>query len=271
MARSERLAVADDERAAGLGRIPVRDTALSRALSPVNDIGSEPRGRVAFDDIDGRMQHAFERKLLGPLSQVIETAVMLEQQLDGVQAGQVRAVTAAARRQQRMLRDVLAFVQTSMWGRIRVRRRRVDLRLLCERFFDAFQGRHPDYAIALVTSKNAEGNWDPDLVENLLSHLAANAVEHGDAGKVVRVVVHAAGDDAVIEITSAGPALDEDVVARLFEPFNCGPSERSAESERLGLGLFLANEIAHAHSGRIDVWSDTVRGTNTFRATLPRM
>jgi signal transduction histidine kinase len=268
MARSERLAVAEDAHAADVTRIPVRD--VSRAPSPVNDVESGPRGRVVFDDIEDRVQQAFDCKLLGPLSQVVETSVMLEQQLDGVRADQARAITAAARRQQRMLRDLLGFVQASMWGPIRVRRRRVDLSLLCERFFDAFQGRNPDCAIALVSGKRIEGQWDPDLVASLLSQLAVNAVEHGDAGKAVRVVVRALDDDAMIEITSAGPALGEEVVARLFEPFNCGPSELSDESERLGLGLFLANEIARAHSGRIDAWSDPAKATTTFRVTLPR-
>ena len=152
---------------------------------------------------------------------------------------------------------------------MQVRRRRVDLRLLCERFLDAFQTRHPDRAIALVSRASIEGPWDPDLVVSLLSHLVANAVEHGFPNKVVRIVVRDVDDSAVIEVTNLGPALDQEVMGRLFEPFNCGPSKHRG-SEGLGLGLFLASEIARAHSGGIDAFSDPVKGTTTFRVTLPR-
>jgi len=271
MAQSERFAIAEDKRAVAVVGATVRDAAdsLSRASLPVNDVESGSRGLVAFDDMEDRFQQAFERTLQGPLLQIIETAGMLEPQLDGSQVDRVRSVTAAARRHSGMLRDMFAFVRTSMWGGVQVRRRRVDLRLLCERFLDAFQARHPDRAIALVSRAPIEGQWDPDLVVNLLSHLVANAVEHGFANKIVRIVVHEVDDSGVIEVTNLGPALDQEVVGRLFGPFNCGPSRRPG-SEGLGLGLFLAGEIARAHSGRIDAFSDPAKGTTTFRVTLPR-
>jgi signal transduction histidine kinase len=271
MAQSERFAIAESKRAVDVVDASVRDAAdpLSRPSVPVNDVESGSRGLVAFDDIEDRFQLAFERALQGPLSQIIETAGMLEPQVEGGQVDQLRAVTAAARRESGMLRDMFAFVRTSMWGGVQVRRRRVDLRLLCERFLDAFQARHPDRAIALVSPARVEGQWDPDLVVSLLSHLVANAVEHGSPDKVVRIVVRAVDDCGVIEVTNVGPALDVEVLGRLFEPFNCGPSRRPG-SEGLGLGLYLASEIARAHSGRIDPSSDPARGTTTFRVTLPR-
>ena len=159
-----------------------------------------------------------------------------------------------------MLRDVLVFVRSSMWGRIRVKRRHVDLQLVCERVLDAIQRRHPDRLIVLSSRTRVDGEWDPDLVVTLLSNLIVNALEHGAASKAIRIKVSAVGDSAVIEVASAGPALDEEVVGRLFEPFNCGRPKHSEGHpegrEGLGFGLYLANEIARAHLGRIDALSD---------------
>ena len=271
MARSETLAIVDDARVADLVGASVRAPSdrFSRAPSPVNDIGSGARGDVAFDDIEDRFQQAFERKLLGPLSEIAETATLLGDQLSDVQADQLRAVRAAAERQSAMLRDMLAFVRSAMWGPVRVERRRVDLRLLCERVLDTIQGRHPDHTIVLTSRARVDGEWDPDLVVTLLSNLIDNAIEHGATNEPVRISVSAVDDSAVIEIASPGRALDREVMSRLFEPFNCGPSGRSEGHEGLGLGLYLANEIAHAHRGRIDAWSDPAKGT-TFRVTMPR-
>src|SRR5580704_7124907 len=273
MARSETLSIVEGEgaRVADLVAASVRapSARLSTAPSPVNDIGSGARGEVAFDDIEDRFQQAFERKLLEPLSEIAETATLLGDQLGDVQAGQLRAVKAAAERQSTMLRDMLAFVRSAMWGPVRIERRRVDLRLLCERVLDTIQGRHPDQTIVLSSRARIDGQWDPDLVVTLLSNLIDNAVEHGPASEAVRVSVSAVEDSAVIEVTSPGRALDQEVLGRLFEPFNCGPSTRSDGRQGLGLGRYLAYEIARAHRGRIDAWSDSTKGT-TFRVTLPR-
>ena len=154
MARSETLAIVDDARVDDLVGASVRAPAIgfSRAPSPVNDIGSGARGDVAFDDIEDRFQQAFERKLLGPLSEIAETATLLGDQLSDVQADQLRAVRAAAERQSAMLRDMLAFVRSAMWGPVRVERRRVDLRLLCERVLHGCDsGPPPDRTIVLTS------------------------------------------------------------------------------------------------------------------------
>jgi signal transduction histidine kinase len=271
MARSERLALVEDERAGHtIGPTARRPEPFAATPSPpVNDVGSGARGNASFDDVEDRMQQAFERKLLGPLSEIAETAALLEHQVNDVQAARLRAMQVTARRQSAMLLDVLAFVQTSLWGRVRVRRRPIDLRLLCERVVDAIQERYPDRAIALASPSRIQGAWDPDLVASLLSNLIVNAVEHGATSKAVRISLHAAEQSAVIEVANAGPPLDEEVATRLFEPFNFGRSTLPDAHDGLGLGLYVANEIARAHMGQIDAWNDPARGT-TFRVTMPR-
>jgi signal transduction histidine kinase len=270
MARSERRAPVD-EREMGLLGATMGDPgdSRSRPAAPVNDVGSGPRGQAAFDDIEDRLHESFGRKLLAPMSEIVERTSLLEHQVDDAQAVQLRAVRAIADRESAMLRDMLAFVQSAMWGRIRITRRRVDLRLLCERVLDAMQGDHPDLAIALISSSRVEGEWDPDQIAILVSKLLLNAAEHGAANRKIVLRVGAVGGSAVIEVASAGTGLDDEVMGRLFEPFNCGASKRSDGMEGLGLGLYLANEVARAHSGRIDVTSDSTKGT-TFRVTIPR-
>src|SRR5580704_3335499 len=163
MARNRRLTIVDDERDLSLVGTPMdgRGDPLPRVPPPVNDVGSGPHGRAAFDDIEDRFHEALGRKLVGPMFEIVERASLLEHQVEGAQAEQLRAVKAIADRETAMLRDMLAFVQSAMWGRVRITRRRVDLRLLCERVLDAFQRSHPDQAIALVAKTSVEGEWDP--------------------------------------------------------------------------------------------------------------
>jgi signal transduction histidine kinase len=55
---------------------------------------------------------------------------------------------------------------------------------------------------------------------------------------------------------------------RLFDPYRQGQRSRGS-SQGLGLGLFITQEIVHAHGGRIDVHSTAAEGTR-FSVTLPR-
>jgi signal transduction histidine kinase len=233
------------------------------------DPGSGARGQIALDDLEERLQQAFERKLIEPAGEMVESASLLEEQVGPAQLERARALTAMAKRQVAMLRGLLAFTMTTMHRGVRVSRRSVDLRLLCERVIDAIRGERPDRPIALAPGPSVEGRWDPDSIVLLLSNLVLNAVEHGAPRKSVRIRVHAADEWAFLEVTNAGPALHEEVLAHLFEPFACGGPRRSDGHEGLGLGLYLSAEIARAHGGRIEVRSDAGKGT-TFRVALPR-
>jgi signal transduction histidine kinase len=67
----------------------------------------------------------------------------------------------------------------------------------------------------------------------------------------------------VIIVSDQGPGIDPKLLPRLFDRF-----ARSSESAGLGIGLFLAREIAEAHGGRLEVTSSSVTGTQ-FRLVLP--
>ena len=58
-------------------------------------------------------------------------------------------------------------------------------------------------------------------------------------------------------------------MAHLFEPFRRGDDERTQRRRGLGLGLYIAVQIAAAHGGAIRVRSTAERGT-TFSVRLPR-
>jgi signal transduction histidine kinase len=52
-------------------------------------------------------------------------------------------------------------------------------------------------------------------------------------------------------------------MGRLFDPFVRSPG--SAANKGMGLGLYIASEIARAHDGRLDVRSDDAETSFTFR------
>jgi signal transduction histidine kinase len=69
-----------------------------------------------------------------------------------------------------------------------------------------------------------------------------------------------------VEVVNEGMIRGE-VLPRIFEPFHSG-RHHGSRGEGLGLGLFIANAIARAHGGDLEV--DSSDGETMFRLVLPR-
>lgn len=94
---------------------------------------------------------------------------------------------------------------------------------------------------------------DGKRLAQLLSNLLSNALTHGDRTKPVHVFAGASDGVFVLRVTNAGPKIEERIMARLFQPFYMGDLEPTQRG--LGLGLYIASEIAKAHKGKLDVVS----------------
>jgi signal transduction histidine kinase len=80
------------------------------------------------------------------------------------------------------------------------------------------------------------------------------------------------GSDVVIEVHNGGTPISPGELPRIFDPLVRGSSTTQPRSNRpgsIGMGLYIAREVAKSHGGRIDVTSNASEGT-TFTITLPR-
>ena len=107
-------------------------------------------------------------------------------------------------------------------------------------------------------------NCDPKRVAQIVSNLVANALKHGAADRPIRISASTA-DEGGLEITVAneGDPIDPLVLPKLFQPFFRGNGRSS--NQGLGLGLYIASEIARAHGGNIDVTSSKEETRFTLR------
>jgi phosphoserine phosphatase RsbU/P len=96
-------------------------------------------------------------------------------------------------------------------------------------------------------------NCDPKRVAQITSNLVANAMKHGAPSRPIRV--WASTDEKGFELTVAneGDPIDDVLARQLFQPFFRGNGRSS--NQGLGLGLYIASEIARAHGGKINVVS----------------
>jgi signal transduction histidine kinase len=119
---------------------------------------------------------------------------------------------------------------------------------------------HANRRITVECRGNLMVSVDRKRVSQLLSNLVANALEHGVENTDVQVSASREGDAVIIEIRNAGPAIQPALMKRLFDPLSSGRKAQSNDGH-LGLGLYIAQQIALAHGGGIDVHSSASTGT----------
>jgi signal transduction histidine kinase len=165
-----------------------------------------------------------------------------------------------------LIDDVLDFARGRLGGGVVVDRAPVWLQPGLEHVISELQSSHPGKVIDAGIALTGPVNCDGGRIGQLLSNLLGNALTHGAADSPV--VVRAATRNEVFElcVANAGEPIPAAAMARLFQPFYRGAVRRSLQG--LGLGLFIASEIARAHRGTLTVDS-TLRETRfTFRMPL---
>ena len=110
-------------------------------------------------------------------------------------------------------------------------------------------GREIIFNVAL----NEEVYCDKDRLGQLFGNLLSNADQHGAQEAPVEVTAVTNGKYFELKVTNKGEKIPEDSLVHLFEPFYRDPKEDNKKG--LGLGLYIASEIAKAHEGTLQVKS----------------
>lgn len=117
------------------------------------------------------------------------------------------------------------------------------------------------------TDVDASACFDCKWTGEALGNLLDNAIKYTPAGGSVTVSVVPYELFCRIDVVDTGIGLTEDESARVFERFYRAPAAHDAPG--VGLGLYLAREIAAANGGYIKVASRPGAGS-TFSLFLPR-
>ena len=172
-------------------------------------------------------------------------------------------------RMQALLDDLLDFNRTQLGLGIRVAPDAVDLAQLCRDEVEEIRAAHPGRIVELQTIGDCRGSWDYGRLRQLLGNLIGNAVKYGDSHAVVHVTARGVEDRVRIEVRNSGSLIPADALTTFFDPLKrAATAEVSPQDTSLGLGLFIAREIAKAHGGEIEARSDAT-GT-VFSVYLPR-
>ena len=110
---------------------------------------------------------------------------------------------------------------------------------------------------------------DAAKIEQVLTNLLSNAVEHSPTGASVTLSSCLMADALRVQVADTGPGISPEQQQRLFQSFASGQGARKSTGERsIGLGLSISRKVIEAHGGRMFVESEPGRGS-VFGFTLP--
>ncbi|WP_345265451.1 hybrid sensor histidine kinase/response regulator transcription factor [Nibrella viscosa] len=115
---------------------------------------------------------------------------------------------------------------------------------------------------------NAVCRLDTDKWTKMITNLLANAIKYTPAGGEVRVRLHVADNQAMLEIADTGVGIPEEKLPYIFNRFYQVDDSATRNYEGSGIGLALVKELTDLLGGRITIASKPGTGT-TVRLTLP--
>lgn len=118
-----------------------------------------------------------------------------------------------------------------------------------------------------LESTEAEAVFDSKWTEEAISNLLDNAVKYTPTGGSVSITVTDYHIFSAIHVRDTGPGIAEEEQPKIFQRFYRGQAH--AESEGVGIGLYLVRQIARAQGGYVKVCSQVGSGS-TFSLYLPK-
>jgi signal transduction histidine kinase len=147
-------------------------------------------------------------------------------------------------------------------GIILARTKNADLSQTLSLIIAEFRAVAPDREINATVDLHQPVDCDAARIAQLFSNLLGNAITHGAQDRPVRVSAGVSEGVFRLQVANEGKAIPEEQLPRLFIPFNKGGVRPRREG--LGLGLYIAAEIAKAHGGTVSVASDEAETVFTF-------
>jgi sigma-B regulation protein RsbU (phosphoserine phosphatase) len=172
----------------------------------------------------------------------------------------------SADRMAKLIENTLDFARSRLGqGLVVSRSGNAPLEPVLEQIITELRWSHPEARIETRVELTQPVRCDPDRIGQMFSNLLANALTHGDTTEPIVVTAEIREDTFVLSVANAGAQIPPSVLEEIFQPFSQG---QESSSQGLGLGLYIASEIARAHGGTLSATSNPEQTCFTFRMPL---
>ena len=272
-------------------QVKIEDRLLGAQMCAVQDANNQRIGTLMIlrdetrDDLASRMKDSFvthiSHELITPLAPMkVASQILLNSPED--QPPNRKMLTMIGRNidiLDRMVREMLDLSAMTS-GNFRVRQDDLMIEDLIWSVVNDFSGdikdANLDVTVMLRDTDALHIKGDEKNLIWALGNIVRNATQYSEAHDHIYVMAginRSNPDEIAIKIIDTGVGIAPEDLSNLFNLFYRGNSRtekgKKIDPRGLGQGLFVANTIAEAHSGRLSVESEQFKGS-TFTLTLPR-
>lgn len=206
--------------------------------------------------------------LRNPLAAIgIGADLLLTTPLSDKASRMVNVIRASVARMSGLIDDVLDFARGRLGGGLTVEHStNQPLEPVLRQVIDELQARYPGRAIEANIAIAHPVTCDHTRIAQLFSNILGNALMYGSDALPIRIRSVTDATRFELSVANAGDAIPPLVLDKLFQPFSRGAMRPNQQG--LGLGLFIASEVARAHGGELNAISSPGETRFTFR--MPR-
>lgn len=203
--------------------------------------------------------------LRNPLAAIVSGARIIRKTPLNEQASRVlEMMQNSVERMAGLIDNVLDLARGRLGGGLVLERRQeASLPPLLQQVIDELQSAWPERTIHSNLRLPQPVSCDPVRIGQLVSNLLSNALTHGAADSPVAIEAGIDDGELRLSVANAGERIPKAMIDRLFEPFVRAAAQPNKQG--LGLGLYIANQIARAHGGSLTADSSDEITRFTFR------
>lgn len=199
-----------------------------------------------------------------PLSTILNGIELLGQYVQPPALSLLETMGRSGKRIAALIDDVADFARGRMGGGISLDlRHESNLEHTLNQVIDELRHVYPGRKIVTRIPAGIALLCDAPRMAQLLSNLLKNAIVHGNADEPVWVDVVSGAGTFQLSVTNSGAPIAPEIQEQLFKPF--WQAAKSDTKKGLGLGLFIASEIARSHGGTLEVQSCNGKTTFTYQ------
>jgi signal transduction histidine kinase len=205
--------------------------------------------------------------LRNPLASIAAGTKMLAREGSKAATGEILGLMQkSVARMSALIDNVLDFARGRLGSGITLNRAPQSLEPVLNQVIAELRTSSPERKIATNFDLTQAVNCDGGRIAQLFSNLLGNSVTHGTAARPIQVQARTHDGAFELSVANSGQPIPAEAMDRLFQPFYRVSAQEAPQG--LGLGLYIASEIARAHGGSIDVTSSPQETRFTFRMPL---
>jgi signal transduction histidine kinase len=205
--------------------------------------------------------------LRNPLASIAAGTKMLAREGSKAATGEILGLMQkSVARMSALIDNVLDFARGRLGSGITLKRAPQSLQPVLNQVIAELRTSSPERKIETNFDLTQAVNCDGGRIAQLFSNLLGNSVTHGTAARPIQVQARTHDGAFELSVANSGQPIPAEAMDGLFQPFYRVSAQEAHQG--LGLGLYIASEIARAHGGRIDVTSSPQETRFTFRMPL---